>query len=212
MSGSDLTVGRRSCSSPAVARSVAAHGFFHLDRSGCTAVGERIPMQEYESCVGPPGAKGAPRSPGRVVGLRLPSGGWPAATDQRLPLIRLPGPGRPRAAARPPLDLPGVCDLDRGSSGRRVVLGQGRRPPAGDAGHQVEDDPPAGAMELPGDGSWWVVGADAASATVVANDGVVVARIVADTGVKYLVGERLSGWRLSSLATAQATHDHDGGD
>jgi hypothetical protein len=58
-------------------------------------------------------------------------------------------------------------------------------------------------MELPGDGSWWVVGADAASATVVANDAVVVARIVADAGVKYLVGERLSGWRLSSLATAQ---------
>jgi hypothetical protein len=50
-------------------------------------------------------------------------------------------------------------------------------------------------MELPGDGSWWVVGADAASATVVANDAVVVARIVADAGVKYLVGERLSSLR-----------------
>jgi hypothetical protein len=45
---------------------------------------------------------------------------------------------------------------------------------------------------------------------VVVSDAVVVARMVVDAGVKCLVGERLRGCRLSSLATAQATHDHYG--
>jgi hypothetical protein len=64
-------------------------------------------------------------------------------------------------------------------------------------------------MELPDGRFSWVVGGDAASATVVASDAVVVAKIVVDAGVKCLVRERLGGCRLSSPAAAQATHDHD---
>jgi hypothetical protein len=68
---------------------------------------------KYDLCVRTARNEGRPKITSRVVGPPAPSGGWPVATDQR---FTADSAGRARtaeAAAPPPLDLPGVCDLDR---------------------------------------------------------------------------------------------------